>query len=152
MTIRQLISDRYHRCLAREGGYPVFQTTFCDFINFDGFVKSRILAADDRFHASFGKLKPTLIVVFPWLLTWQLNRPSDGDHLVIPAKSLPQRRGGNPAIARLYWIPAFRSAAAGRRSRCLWRGMTSLVAGLINRSTVFYTTAPNLNLQLCHSR
>jgi hypothetical protein len=28
MTIRHLISDRYHRCLAREGGYPVFQTTF----------------------------------------------------------------------------------------------------------------------------
>jgi len=44
------------------------------------------------------------------------------------------REGGNPAIARLFWIPALRSAAAG---------MTSLVAGLINRITVFYTTAPN---------
>jgi hypothetical protein len=32
MTIRQLISDRYHRCLAREGGYPVFKRTFYDSI------------------------------------------------------------------------------------------------------------------------
>ena len=30
-----------------------------------------------------------------------------------------------------FWIPALRCAAAGRGSRCLWRGMTSLVAGLI---------------------
>jgi hypothetical protein len=42
-------------------GMTEFQT-FYEFVNFDGFVKSRILAADDRFYASFGKLKPTLIV------------------------------------------------------------------------------------------
>ena len=33
MTIIQLISDRYHRRHTREGGYPVFKTTFFDSIN-----------------------------------------------------------------------------------------------------------------------
>jgi hypothetical protein len=33
MTIIQLISDRYNRRHTREGGYPVFKTTFCDSIN-----------------------------------------------------------------------------------------------------------------------
>jgi hypothetical protein len=32
MTISQLISDRYNIRHAREGGYPVFKTTFYDFI------------------------------------------------------------------------------------------------------------------------
>jgi len=31
-TINNLISDRYHRRHAREGGYPVFKTTFYGFI------------------------------------------------------------------------------------------------------------------------
>jgi hypothetical protein len=35
MTIRKLISDRYHRRHAREGGYPVFKTTIYDFIKVD---------------------------------------------------------------------------------------------------------------------
>jgi hypothetical protein len=35
MTIIQLISDRYHRRHTREGGYPVFKTTFYDSIKFD---------------------------------------------------------------------------------------------------------------------
>ena len=30
MTIIQLISDRYNRRHTREGGYPVFKTTFYD--------------------------------------------------------------------------------------------------------------------------
>jgi len=32
MTIMQLISGRYHRRHTREGGYPVFKTTFYDSI------------------------------------------------------------------------------------------------------------------------
>jgi hypothetical protein len=32
MTISELISDRYHGRHTREGGYPVFTTTFYDFI------------------------------------------------------------------------------------------------------------------------
>jgi hypothetical protein len=35
MTINQLISIRYKNRLTREGGYPVFETTFYDFINID---------------------------------------------------------------------------------------------------------------------
>ena len=33
MTIKQLISDRYHRRHTRGGGYPVAEMTFYDFIN-----------------------------------------------------------------------------------------------------------------------
>jgi hypothetical protein len=35
MTIIKLISDRYHRRHTREGGYPVFKTTFYDSINLE---------------------------------------------------------------------------------------------------------------------
>jgi len=35
MTTMQLISDRYHRRHTREGGYPVFKTTFYDSINIE---------------------------------------------------------------------------------------------------------------------
>jgi hypothetical protein len=48
-------------------------------------------------------------------MTRQLNRPSDIDHLVIPAKTEIHKLQG------LFWIPALRSAPAG---------MTNLVSGL----------------------
>jgi hypothetical protein len=35
MTIMKFISDRYHRRHTREGGYPVFKTTFYDSILFE---------------------------------------------------------------------------------------------------------------------
>ena len=49
MTIRQLISDRYHRCLAREGGYPVFKRTFYDSINLQSSISNSPINRDLRF-------------------------------------------------------------------------------------------------------
>jgi len=40
MTIMKLISDRYHRCHTREGGYPVFKTTFYDSINVEHLIRT----------------------------------------------------------------------------------------------------------------
>jgi hypothetical protein len=57
-----------------------------------------------------------LLLATQLILTWQLNRPSDIHHSVIPAKA------GTQWSHCLLWIPALRSAAAG---------MTNLVAGLI---------------------
>jgi len=38
MTIIQLISDRYNRRHTREGGYPVFKTTFYDSFKPENFI------------------------------------------------------------------------------------------------------------------
>ena len=48
MTIIQFISDRYHRRHTREGGYPVFKTTFYDSINIDDATLYLILKQSNR--------------------------------------------------------------------------------------------------------
>jgi hypothetical protein len=53
-----------------------------------------------------------------WLSTWQLNRPSEIHHHVIPVTT------GIQTLLHLFWIPALRSATAG---------MTGLVAGQIKK-------------------
>ena len=40
MTIKQLISNRYHRRHTREGGYPVFTTTFYEVVIYWAFMNS----------------------------------------------------------------------------------------------------------------